>query len=392
MDMSKKGMLTKCVRGGLKSNDVYKSLKTPIYMNASYELPTDGSLVDMVNENTNFYSRHGNPNQVQLQEKIALLEEAEETVVFATGVAAISAVFTTFLDKGDHVLFSEVCYAATTILLKDLLSSKGIEADYVDTTDLEAVKNALKPNTKLIHLETPGNPTTGISDIEEITKIAHDKNILVSVDSTFASPYLQKPLKHGADFSIHSMTKYISGHGDCLGGCVSGEHELIARLKKEAMINFGGAISPFNAWLIDRGLTTLPLRMRQHCDAAMVIALFLEAYPSVKFVHYPGLKSHPQYELASKYLEGGYSGIVSFDIDGDEETKLKFLSSLEMIIHAVSFGDNETMIVHNAKGNPKLDYYPEIFRNGFFRLSTGLEDTIDIIADIKQALEKVKLL
>ena len=392
-DLKNKGVMTRCIHGGHKSNDAYKALHTPIYMTSNFELANDGTPINWGNSlYTNIYARDGNPNQWQLQDKLALLEGCEDAVVLASGVAALSAIFTTFLSVGDHVIFSKVCYSATTILFNDLLPKKGIEATYVDTTNIEEIKNAIKPNTKLIHIETPGNPTTGITDIELVANLAHKNNLLVSVDSTFASPYLQKPIELGADLVMHSMTKYINGHGDCLGGCVLGSRELIEKIKLEAMVNYGGIISPFNAWLINRGLNTLPLRMKQHNENGMKVAKFLESCPAVRFIHYPGLKSHPQHELAKKQMNGDYAGMIAFDIIGNEDKKIKVMHNLEMIAHAVSLGDGESLIVHFEKTSPKMKYYPEIYKEGFYRFSVGLEDAEDIIADLKQAFEKTGLL
>lgn len=238
-------------------------------------------------------------------------------------------VFTTTLNSGDHAIVSEVCYSATNLLFREYLPKKyGVEVTLLDTTDTEAVRAAVRPNTKLIHVETPGNPTTGISDLDAIAEIAHQAGALMSVDATFAGPICIYPIRHGADLEIHSMTKYINGHGDSLGGCVLGRTELIDQIKELAMVNYGGILSPFNAWLIARGLTTVPLRMKQHSSVALAVAEFLESCPAVRFVWYPGLKSHPQHERAEKYMNGQYSGMISFDIKGDETAHQKFLDAL----------------------------------------------------------------
>lgn len=380
------GILTTCVHAGKKHNDVYGAMHEPIYMTSNYELPTDGTPVDWSGIHTNIYARNGSVNQFVLQDKLAAIEGAEDCAVFGSGVAALSGIFLTFLNSGDHVVCSEVCYSAVNILFRDLLPRKyGIQVTMVDSTDLDAVAKAMKDNTKLVHIETPGNPTTGISDIEEIAKIAHKYGALLSVDSTFASPLLQKPLALGADLVMHSMTKYINGHGDSLGGCLLGSTKLIDTLKEEAMVNFGGIISPFNAWLIARGLTTLPLRMKQHCSGAMDVAEYLDNRNGVRFVDYPGLKDHPQHELAKKQMIDGYSAMISFDIEGDTKTHIKFLSSLELICHAVSLGDAESLIVYTDDTSPKLEHYPKIYEKGFYRFSIGLEDSKDIIADLEKA-------
>ncbi|CAK7004699.1 MAG: L-methionine gamma-lyase [Desulfovibrio sp.] len=381
-----KGVSTLCVHAGKMEGDAYGALHDPIYMTSNYQLPTDGTPVDWSGIHSNIYARNGNANQFALQRKLAAIEGAEDCVVLGSGVAALAGIFLTFLKTGDHVVCSEVCYSAVSILFRDLLPKKfNIEVSMVDSTDTAAVKNAVRENTVLIHIETPGNPTTGISDLPEIAAIAKNAGALLSVDSTFASPLYGSPLELGADLVMHSMTKYINGHGDSLGGCVLGCTELIDRIKEEAMVNFGGIISPFNAWLISRGLVTLPLRMRQHSDSAQKVAEFLERHPGTRFVRYPGLKSHPQHTLAQKQMHGKYAGMMSFDIKGTDNDRIAFLNELKLVKHAVSLGDGESLIVFTGSDSPKMPYYPEVFREGFFRFSIGLEDADDIIADLENA-------
>lgn len=377
---------TLAVHGGARKDDIFGAINEPIYMTSNYRIPTDGTPVDWSGIDSNIYARNRNINQMVLQEKLCILAQAEDCAVFASGVAALAAVFITFLNSNDHVIVSKVCYSATNLLFSKILPQKyNIDVTFIDTTDTEAVKAAIKPNTKLIHVETPGNPTTGISDIKEIANIAHTSNALLSVDATFAGPICFYPLLQGADLEIHSMTKYINGHGDSLGGCVLGSKQLLHTLKETTMVNFGGILSPFNAWLISRGLTTLPLRMKQHSDTALKIAEFLEKSPAVRFVWYPGLKSHPQYDRAKKLMNNQYSGMISFDIKGDEQVHQKFLNSLKLVTHAVSLGDIESLIVYYGKDSDKLPYYPEIFQQGFFRFSVGLESAEDLISDLEQA-------
>lgn len=378
---------TIAVHGGARKDDTFGAINQPIYMTSNYRIPTDGTPVDWSGTETNIYARNRNVNQMVLQDKLCALTGAEDCAVFASGVAALAGVFVPFLNSGDHAIISEVCYSATNLLFRQYLPEKyGIEVTFVDTTDTEAVKAAIRPNTKLIHVETPGNPTTGISDIESIAKAAHAAGSLVSVDATFAGPISIYPLKLGADLEIHSMTKYINGHGDSLGGCVLGRKELLTKVKEIAMVNFGGILSPFNAWLVARGLVTLPLRMAQHSSVAMEVAKFLEGHPAIRFVWYPGLESHPQHDRAVKLMDGQYSGMIAFDINGTEEQHQKFLDALTLVTHAVSLGDVESLIVYYDEHSDKLPHYPEIFRKGFFRFSVGLEGAEDLIADLTQAL------
>ena len=384
--------ITTAIHGGARRDDSFGAINEPIYMTSNYRIPTDGTPVDWSGINSNIYARNRNPNQMVLQDKLCAMTGAEDGAVFASGVAALAAVFVTFLNSGDHAVVSEVCYSATNLLFRKYLPEKfRIEVTFVDTTDTEAVRAAVRENTKLIHIETPGNPTTGITDIGAVAEIAHAAGALLSVDATFAGPACIRTLDHGADLEVHSMTKYINGHGDALGGCVLGSAELIAQVKEIAMVNFGGILSPFNAWLIARGLVTAPLRMQQHSRTAQAVAEFLEASPSVRFVRYPGLESHPQHALAASLMGGQYSGMIAFAFDADEDTHRRFLDTLRLVTHAVSLGDVESLIVYYDRASDKLPHYPAIFHDGFYRFSIGLEDAEDLIADLKQAMESVGL-
>jgi methionine-gamma-lyase len=256
----------------------------------------------------------------------------------------------------------------------------------VDSSNLEAVKAAIEPDTKLIHIETPSNPTIKISDIAAIAEIAHANGALLSVDNTFASPYNQRPYELGTDLTIESLTKYINGHGDAMGGAVFGEKQLIDQIRSQAMVNLGGAISPFNAWLIMRGAVTLPLRMRQHNDSALSVARFLSEQPAVRFVTYPGLESHSGYAVAKRQMPGGFGGVLAFGLNADHDAHNRFVSHLRVITSAVSLGHDESLIVFLGENDERQYLYPEEFHAGFFRLSVGLEDTTDLINDIKQAL------
>ncbi|HBG56348.1 MAG TPA: cystathionine gamma-lyase [Ruminococcaceae bacterium] len=383
------GFKTRAVHTG---NDVDKdtgAIKRPITMGNCYELPYDPTHLNWSSADKALYTRNGGVNQKYLQQKIAALEGTEDSVVLASGVAALSGIFFTFLKAGDHVVTSKVTYIAVYRLLTEHLKNKyGIEATLVDTSDPEAVRAAIRPNTKLIHIETPGNPTIGISDIAAIAKIAHEKGILFSVDNTFASPYLQRPAELGADLTVESLTKYINGHGDALGGAVSGKKELLDQIRLQAMVNLGGAISPFNAWLIMRGAVTLPLRMRQHSESALAVAKYLKDSPAVRFVAYPGLESDPGHATAAKQMKNGYSGMIAFGLKGDTDAHNRFVSYLRVITSAVSLGHDESLIVLIGADDERQYLYPEKFHGGFFRFSVGLEDTQDIIGDIDQALRK----
>jgi cystathionine beta-lyase/cystathionine gamma-synthase len=365
------------------------AIRTPLVMANSYALPDDPSDLNWSGTDAAIYTRNSGVNQLALQQRLAVLENGEDAVALASGVAALHAVFFTFLKSGDHVVVADVVYEATYRLFSELLPEKyGIEATFVDTSDLDAVRAALRPTTRLVHAETPANPTTRITDIEALSDIVHGHGALLSVDSTFASPLLLQPLAWGADLVIHSLTKYINGHGDAMGGAVIGSRELVQRIKNEAMVDVGGVISPFNAWLIMRGSVTLPLRMRQHCLGAQAVAEFLESDPRVAFVSYPGLASHPQHDLAMRTMPNGFGGMLAFAVRGTPDDQNRFVSNLRVITSAVSLGHDESLIVHVGTTGARAAFYPQEFRTwGHLRLSVGLEDPDDLVADLRAALD-----
>jgi len=386
------GLQTRAVHTGNDVDSETGAIKRPITMANSYELPYDPTDVNWSSAAGNLYTRNGGSNQKYLQEKLASLEGGEDCIVLASGVAALSGLFFALLESGDHVIFSSVTYIAVYRLLNELLNNKfHVETTIVDTSDLEAVRAAIRPNTKLIHIETPGNPTLTISDIKEIAKIAHENGALLSVDNTFASPFNQRPIELGADFTIESLTKYINGHGDAMGGAIIGKTEYLDIIRAQSQVNLGGTISPFNAWLIMRGSVTLPLRMRQHNENALKVAKWLEAQPNVSFVAYPGLESHKGHQIAKKQMSPGFGGVLSFGLKADHDTHNRFVSQLKVITSAVSLGHDESLIVFLGESDERQYLYPEEFHNGFFRFSVGIEDAEDIIEDLRQALEKVGL-
>jgi len=381
------GFATRAIHGGNEVDKETGAIRRPITMANSYELPYDPTDINWSTTDGSIYTRNGGANQAYLQQKLALLHNAEDCVVLASGVAALSGVFFGFLKTGDHAVVSDSTYIAAYRLLHELLPEKyGVQTTLVNASDIENVRRAVKPNTKLIHIETPANPTIKISDIRAIAEIAHQNGALLSVDNTFASPYNQRPGELGADLTVESLTKYINGHGDALGGAVLGAKPLIDKIRAEAMVNLGGAISPFNAWLIMRGAVTLPLRMRQHNENAQKVAEFLESQPQVKFVAYPGLPSHSGYTVARSQMTNGFGGVLAFALNADHDGHNRFVSRLRVITNAVSLGHDESLIVFLGENDERQYLYPEEFHGGFFRLSVGLEDVADIIADIRQAL------
>ena len=387
------GFQTKAVHTGNAIDSETGAIKRPITMANSYELPYDPSELNWSSAGKNLYTRNGGSNQQYLQERLASLEEGEDCIVLASGVAALSGLFFALLESGDHVIFSSVTYIAVYRLLNELFKNKfNVETTIVDTSDLEAVKKAVRPNTKLIHIETPGNPTLTISDIRAIAEIAHENGVLLSVDNTFASPYNQRPIELGADFTVESLTKYINGHGDAMGGAIIGKKKYLDIIRAQSQINLGGTISPFNAWLIMRGSVTLPLRMKQHNENAMKVAEYLKTVKGVSFVAYPGLNNHKGHDIAKSQMNPGFGGVLSFGLNAGHDTYNRFVSHLKVITSAVSLGHDESLIVFLGENDERQYLYPEEFHNGFLRFSVGIEDIEDIIADLNQAFEKEGLL
>lgn len=369
------------------------AVRRPLHMANSFKLPDDLSQVNYSSTDLQMYARNGNPNQHWLEEKIAALHDADDAIVLASGVASLHALFWTLLETGDRVVYPNVSYMAVYRMFHELFNRKfKVETVMVDMTDLEAVKRAITPGTKLVHIETPDNPTNGITDIAAIAEIAHQNGAVLSVDNTFASPFNQKPLELGADFVIEAITKYINGHGDAQGGAIiSNNLETMDRIRYEAQVNVGSVISPFNAWQIFRGSVTFPLRMERINKSAQRIAEWLERRENVTFVSYPGLTSHPGHVTAVKQMKNGYGGVISFGLNTDDKTVEHFCAALKVITFAVSLGHDESLIFPQPSYDERIHLYPERFRKGFIRFSVGLEEPDDIIRDLDQALKEIGL-
>jgi methionine-gamma-lyase len=391
---------TLAVHEGEEPDPVTGALRHPIQMSTTFKLPKFGyKLFDallMDSHNPPFaYSRWSNPTLRSLEERLAKLEEAEAAVVTASGMAAVSSLLFTYLSSGDHVIASEVCYAGSVELFGQHLPRFGIEVSLVDTSDPDQIRNALKPNTKLVYVETPANPILRISDIYTISSITHDVGAKLVVDSTWASPVIQKPLQLGADFVIHSLTKYINGHGDALGGAVMGFEDDIQKIRKDMLVHLGGALSPFNAWLINRGLVTLPLRINQQCQSAERIAQFLEDHPKVEKVFYPGLLSHPHHELAQAQMSK-FGGMITFQLKGRLGAAITLAEKIKIFQYATSLGHAHSLLFYYpfdmyVESVPYLTPIQkkgirEWMGDGIVRVSVGLENPDDLIADLDQAL------
>lgn len=384
---------TRAIHAGTDYDAETGAIRRPLHMANSYKLPDDLSKVNYSSTDLLMYARNGNANQMWLEEKVASLYPAEDCIVLASGVGALHALFWTLLKSGDHVVYPKVSYMAVYRMFHELFNEKfGVNTEMVDMTDLEAIRKAVTPGTRLVHIETPDNPTVGITDIAAVAEIAHANGALLSVDNTFASPLNQNPLELGADFVVESLTKYINGHGDAQGGAIiSNDTETMDRIRYEAQVNVGAVISPFNAWQIFRGSVTYPLRMRRVNENSLKVAQWLEQREHVTYVSYPGLPSNPGYETAKKQMKEGFGGVLSFVLDTDDKTVEKFCAKLKVITFAVSLGHDESLIFPQPSYDERIQLYSEVFRPGFVRFSIGLEDPDDIIQDLDQALRAVGL-
>ncbi len=399
--LAQSGDQTKAIHGG-EYPDPYTHASSPnLVMSTTFTTTAESrfSVEGMGEEDPFLYARWGNPTVHQLEEKLALLEGAESAVAFASGMSAITALLFHVLKAGDHAVVSDVAYAALSEITNEMIPGLGIGITKVNTADPEAVQQAVQPNTRLIYIETPCNPLLRLTDIQAIAQIAHQAGAQLAVDSTFATPLATKPLGLGADFVIHSLTKYLGGHGDALGGVILGNKQELAPLRKKTAIRLGGSLSPFNAWLILRGLATFPIRMRIHEDNAKKIAQFLEKHPQVKRVIYPGLPSHPQHNLAVRQMKN-FSGMLIFQTKNEKETARRFAEELEIIHYAVSLGHHRSLIFYlNSKDlqetsfklstRDQLQSWKEFAGEGIFRLSVGLEDATDLIQDLKNVLDRI---
>ena len=344
------------------------------------------------------YTRWGNPTIQQLAKKLAALEGARRCVLFGSGMAAISALFLHLLKSGDHVVMSDVTYAGASELANEILPKMGIKIDRVDMSDLHAVEKAIQPQTRLVYLESPCNPLCRLTDIGEVSRLAKRVGALVAVDSTFATPMATRPIELGADFVIHSLTKFLGGHGDAIGGALLGPKQELLALQQNALVRLGGIISPFNAWLILRGLATFPLRMKAHEANALAVAKWLEAHPKVKRVIYPGLASHPQHELARRQMSN-FSGMLTFQVEDGPGTAIVLAKHLKIFHYAVSLGHHKSLLFYMDTNSllqssfwlteEQAVSYRTFAGAGMFRVSIGIEDAADLCADLGQALSKV---
>jgi len=392
MDTKNSGFTSKLVHAG-SVPDPLGSAVTPIYQTSTFSFrdADHGARCFSGEEKGYIYTRIGNPNIEELEKAVAELENGFGGVAASSGMAAVNIVYLTLLGQGDHMISHNAVYGPTRGIMENLYPKLGVEFDYVDATDIKNIEKAIKPNTKLLYLETPANPTIGITDLKAAVELAHKHNIIVCVDNTFCSPYIQRPLDMGVDIVLHSMTKFINGHADIVGGIVIAKEEALYNELRYIMVNVGFNMDPHQAWLTRRGLKTLSIRIDKAQENAIKVADYLEAHPKVEWILYPGLKSHPQYELAKEQMDGP-GAMISFGVVGGYEAGKKVMNNVHLALLAVSLGGIETLIQHPASmTHSKLS--PESresagITDGLVRLSIGIENVEDIIADLDHALSK----
>lgn len=374
--------------------DPYGSLIPPIYQTSTFYFDSTDDAVEACGDYAESfaYSRITNPSLDYMEQKLAALEHGKGAVSYASGMGAVAGALFAALKCGDHVIFTKAKYSGTEDITSDWLPRFGIEHDSFQADHLEELEPLIKPNTKVIYVETPANPTMVLVDLAEVAKIAHRHGAKVFVDNTFATPYNTNPLDLGVDVVIHSLTKYIGGHGDLLGGAViSNDTEFLRQCRLGTLMHFGAVMAPFTAFLVCRGMKTLGVRMRQHNENALKIARWLKADPRIETVRYPFLESNPQYDIAKKQMRGG-GGMISFDVKGGLEAGKKFINSLKLCTLAVSLGDTETLVEQAAAMThtmiPREVREAAGITDGMIRMSVGLEDPDDIIADLDQALSR----
>ena len=391
------GFGTKAIHAGNVRDQQYGALTMPIYQSSTFVFDSceQGGRRFAGAENGYIYTRLGNPTTTVLENKIAALEGGEACLATASGMGAISSTLWTVAGAGKHIIADGTLYGCTFALLNHGITRYGVEVDFIDTSDLEALRSHLQENTVAVCLATPANPTLKITDIAAVARAAHGYNPAIKVicDNTFASPALQNPLSLGADVVVHSATKYLNGHGDVVAGFVVGKADFISQVRLFGLKDMTGAVmDPFAAWLLLRGLKTLELRMARHCDNAAKIAAFLDGHPAVEKVYYPGLPTHRGHDIAARQMKD-FGGMLSFEVRGGKEAGMKLVNALRLITVAVSLGDAESLIEHPASMTHST-YSEEELRKaciapGLIRLSAGLENAEDRIEDLRQAMAEL---
>ena len=385
---------TQAIHAGRINDEQFGSLATPLYQTSTFifDNAEQGAQRFAGEEEGFIYTRLGNPTTRQLEQRVAALEGMEDAAATATGMGAVSAALLANLSAGDHLIASKALYGCSYALIAHQLTRFGIEVTFVDMTEQSNIEQAVQDNTKVLFLETPINPNLVVLDLAMIGKVAQQHNIISIVDNTFLTPILQRPIEFGIDIVIHSATKYLNGHGDVVAGVVCGTSEMINHIKMTVLKDIGATISPHDAWLILRGLKTLPIRIQRHCQSAQQIAEFLEQHPMVQKVHYPGLKSHVGHKfIGTQMIAAG--GVIAFEINGDIAQGAKFINRMQLFSIAVSLGDAESLIQHPASMTHSPYTQEERLDAGIsdslIRISVGLENVDDIINDLEQSLNLI---
>jgi methionine-gamma-lyase len=393
MNTEKLGFNSKLIHGG-GYKDKYGAVNVPIYQSSTFKFDSAEEGAKCFNGESDgyIYTRLGNPTIKVLENIIADLEKGFGGIGTSSGMGAVNTVYMGLLSQGDHIISSDAVYGPSRVVMEEHYSRFGIESTYVNTSNIENIKKAIKPNTKVLYLETPANPTIEISDLKACVELAKSHDILVVVDNTFSSPYLQRPIEFGADVVLHSLTKFINGHADIVGGIIVAKDELLYKKLRSMMINLGCNMDPHQAYLVIRGLKTLGIRIDRAQENAIKIAEFLEKHPKVEWVKYPGLKSHPQHELAKKQMDG-FGSMISFGLKGGFEAGKKLMNNVQIAILAVSLGGVESLIEHPASmTHSKVSQKDKIkagITDGLVRYSAGIENVEDLIGDLEQALSKI---
>ncbi|MBL4911301.1 MAG: methionine gamma-lyase [Alteromonadaceae bacterium] len=386
-----KNIETQAIHAGRINDEQFGSLATPLYQTSTFIFKdaAQGAARFAGEEEGYIYSRLGNPTTRQLEQRVAAMEGTEDAAATATGMGAVSGALLANLQAGDHLISSKAVYGCSFALMNHMLKKFGIEVSFVDMTEPENIEQAIQENTKIIFLETPINPNLVVLDLEKIANIAKKHQLISIVDNTFLTPVLQQPAKYGIDIIIHSATKYLNGHGDVVAGIICGTKEMIGEIKMTALKDIGATMSPHDAWLILRGIKTLPIRMERHCNNAQRVAEFLEKHPKIDKVYYPGLASHDGYKFIGSQMKAA-GGVIAFEIKGDIKDGENFINKTELFSLAVSLGDAESLIQHPASMTHS-PYSPEErlaagISDSLIRVSIGLENVEDIIADLEQSL------
>jgi methionine-gamma-lyase len=394
MDTKKLGFNTKLVHAGM-SKDAFGSAVTPIYQTSTFAFDDAQTGADRFAGRADgfIYTRIGNPTIRALERNVAELENGCDGVATASGMGAVSVVYMTLLSQGAHLVSTGSVYGPSRGLIERQFSRFGVEYTYVDTSDLANVRAAMRPTTKMVYLESPSNPAMLVTDIRAVSEIAHQHGALVVVDNTFASPHLQKPLDLGADVVLHSVTKFLNGHADVVGGIIVAKDPQVYKVLRATMVILGVNMDPHQAFLVSRGAKTLALRVERAQENAIQIARWLEAHPKVEWVRYVGLESHPQHELVKRQMSG-FGSMISFELKGGYEAGRSLMDNVHLATLAVSLGGVETLIEHPASmthaGMSQADRLEGGITDGLVRYSVGIEDVGDLIADLQQAIARVR--